>query len=376
MAQAGHHGRGVILDGVQYLRGLAALLVVIGHENGFILAPKYLDSYLMPSLEEASGFAVAVFFVISGFIIVVTSLDARGAPRMGRAEFLRRRAVRILPFLWLCTIAYNVMSWLGTGAFDWAATLRTLMLSPLGDLKPNVAWSLRHEVLFYVLFALTMLGMRQRWLVLALWIAIGPVLFVLVYDLGLISARHETQPFDAFSVVFMGSRTGAHLQFGVGIVLGLLYQRAPWPRRTSATVMLFTLLAAAAITVVLPLDLGLARLLTWTLAAGGIVALATVARPWPGLCGRIGMLLGNASFSIYLTHNFVMLVLIAAVQRLAIPLVGKPVLAAFLFVAVLLSLLVGIAVHALVERPLIRAIDRRTRPALPLRPVPLIPDGA
>ncbi len=376
MAQADHHPRGAILDGVQYLRGLAALLVVIGHGNGFILLPNYLNSYLLPSLEAASGFAVAAFFVISGFIIVVTSLDARGAPRMGRGEFLRRRAVRILPFLWLCTIAYNAMSWLGTGSFDWAATANTLLLSPFAELKPNVTWSLRHELLFYVLFALTMLGARQRWVMMALWIAIGPVLFALVYDLALVPARHGTQPFEAFSIVFMGSRTGAHLQFGTGILLGLLYQRAPWPPRTSATVMLVALLAAAALTVVSPREPGLARLLSWTLAAGAVVALATMARPWPGLAGRAGMLLGNASFAIYLTHNVVMLVLIAAVQRLAIPLAGRPALALFLLVAVLLSLLVGIAVHALVERPLIRTIDRWTRPAVPRRAVPLIADGA
>lgn len=376
MAEGDRTRRGAILDGVQYLRGLAALLVVIGHANGFILLPDYLAGYLLPTLEEAAGFAVAVFFVISGFIIVATSLDAHGVPTVGRVEFARRRAVRILPFLWLCTIAYNAMSWAGTGTFDWAATLRTLVLSPLGELKPNVTWSLRHELLFYALFAATMLG-RGRWrIVMALWVAIVPVLFVLVYDLALVPARHGTEPFEAFSIVFMGSRTGAHLQFGVGMLLGLSYRRSPWPLRTGSTVLLLALLGAAVLVVVSPRVPGLARLLSWSAAAGGIVVLATMARPWPGAIGRAASMLGNASFAIYLTHNVVVLVVIAALQRSGLVLTGKPALAAFLGGTVLASLLVGIAVHLLVERPLIRAIDRRTRPAVPVRPVPLIADGA
>ncbi len=376
MAGRDRAGRTAILDGVQYLRGLAALLVVIAHQNGMMGFPRYFGAMPMPSVQPAANFAVAVFFVISGFIIVTTSLDAGATPAVARREFLRRRAVRILPFLWLCTLGYNILSWAGTGVFDWAAMLRTIVLSPAGELKPNVAWSLRHEALFYLLFAGVMLGRgRWRWL-MWLWVAIVPPLFILVYDLSVIPALPDRTWFEWFSVVLMGSDGGAHLQFGVGMTLGLLHNRNVLRWHAAATAMLAAFAFAAMLVVVLPHGPGIVRLAAWSAAAGGIVTLGIVARPCGGVVGRGAMLLGNASFSIYLLHNPVMLILLAAAQKASVRPETGVALAAFLFVAVLLSLLVGIAVHALVERPLIRAIDRRTRPALPLRPVPLIPDGA
>ncbi|MEP9401772.1 acyltransferase [Sphingomonas sp. VNH70] len=376
MVQAERGARPPILDGVQYLRGLAALLVVVGHGNGMMGFPQYFGAMAMRSVQEAASFGVAVFFVISGFIIVTTSLDPAGRPSVTRGEFLRRRAVRILPFLWLCTIGYNLLSWAGTGVFDWAATLRTLLISPVGELKPNVAWSLRHELLFYLLFALLMLGDgRRRWL-LWLWIAIVPPLFLLVYTLGVIPERPDDPGFMLFRVTLMGSEIGAHLQFGVGMALGLLHRRKPWGARIGANAMLVALLAGAALVVLLPHELGLVRLLSWSAAAGGIVTLAIVARPWGGPAGRGAILLGNASFAVYLVHNPVLLVLFEASRRAGLRPEGAAMLGLALGGCVLVALVAGAIVHRMVERPLIRAIDRRTRPPRPRPAVPLIADGA
>ncbi len=358
-----------ILDGVQYLRGLAALIVVIAHENGLMGFPQYFGAMPLPSVQEAAVFGVAAFFVVSGFIIVVTALDPAGRPSLPPREFLRRRAVRILPFLWLCTIGYNVLSWAGTGAFDGNAMLRTLIVSPVGELKPNVVWSLRHELLFYLLFALTMLGpLRRRWIMVG-WIALVPLSFVVVHDLGLASLSVGSAGSQPLSVLVMGSENGAHLQFGIGMVLGALYLRHGWRPALPASAIVLALLVAGGLVVAVPLPYGIVRLLAWSVAAGGIVFLAILARSWPGIIGRGALLLGNASFSVYLIHNPVMLVVLAAAKRLHVEPTSGPALGVFLLAAVVISLLAGIVVHLLIERPLIRWIDRRTRPAS-LHPMP------
>ena len=63
-----------ILDGVQYLRGLCAVIVAVTHCNAIIAKPEYYSKLALPDWAMASGFAVAAFFSISGFIIVAASL--------------------------------------------------------------------------------------------------------------------------------------------------------------------------------------------------------------------------------------------------------------------------------------------------------------
>ena len=66
------------LYSVQYLRGLAAVLVVIAHASAHpLLAPTYLQLRL-------GQFGVYLFFVISGFIMVAIS----GAGKFSALEFL------------------------------------------------------------------------------------------------------------------------------------------------------------------------------------------------------------------------------------------------------------------------------------------------
>ena len=66
---------GRTLDGIQYLRGFAALAVVLDHATGMASSAEYFGG--SPSSFLSAGWiGVPVFFVISGFIITIVSLDA------------------------------------------------------------------------------------------------------------------------------------------------------------------------------------------------------------------------------------------------------------------------------------------------------------
>jgi exopolysaccharide production protein ExoZ len=343
-----------ILPGIQLLRGLAALLVVLAHMNGMMRHPQYFGSSPLP-ISEVGGFGVAVFFVISGFIIVLTALSEDTRPAMRRGEFAWRRFVRIVPFMWVCVIGYNLFTFVGTGLVEWLPAARAMVVWPVGELKPNVLWSLRHEFLFYALFAITMLGPRQRPIWLLLWFVAPLVLWAAcaIVDPQVGSPAHPYRN-ELVRVVLLGSESGANLQIGVGFLFGLATVRGHplmQPRLAGGLWLSAAAIVLGAVIIsVRATTPGLEHILLWTALAGAIVYLGIIARPAPGLLQRCGLLLGNASFAIYLVHNPVLLVFLEGAR----PFVGRVPPIAWLCCAVFAAVIAGIIAHFLVERPLIR----------------------
>ncbi len=346
------------LDGIQIVRGLSAVLVVIAHAN-LMMAHGQFYGQSPYNITYAGQFGVTLFFIISGFIIVYTSLSHDLTPRIGRVEFARRRWVRIVPFLWLMVVAYNLMSLVGTHQVEWLRFGRALAVWPVGELKPNIVWSLRHEFLFYALFALTVMGARRRTWLLALWFVAPLALWPVLYAFGFTLSVTPDWPTELMSVVLLGAWTGANLQFGVGFVLGVLALRSHAlvkPRRFAMVATVIAVAAAAVIVELAALPIGLMRSVVWTVCAAPPVWLSLmVGARQQGMLGRLGVLLGDASFAIYLTHNTVILLLFNASKHLH----RLPPPIAFHTGLTVIALAAGMIVHRLVERPLIAWFSSR-----------------
>lgn len=343
------------LYGIQLLRGLAALLVVFGHSNLMMRYPEYFGASPY-SARDLGGFGVAVFFVISGFIIVTSTLTEKLTPRIDGREYARRRFVRILPFMWVCVIGYNLFTYVGTGVVEWLPAVRAMAVWPVGELKPNILWSLRHEFLFYLLFGVTMISRRASvWLLVAWFVA--PLV---IYGLMPFDAHEGWHPYhhELFRVVFLGSEAGANVQFGVGFFLGIAWLGGATPlhplQRPGFTACVVAIVAGAVIALAGPEGPGLGKSLLWSVLAGMIVYVGIVTKASPGRVRDIGVLLGDASFSIYLTHNAVLLTLLELSRGHQHFL--SPTAWMILFVAIATT--VGIAAHFLVERPLIAVLSR------------------
>jgi exopolysaccharide production protein ExoZ len=151
---------------VQYLRAIAATGVVFHHALG----PPYINSGLAaPTTIGEAG--VDLFFVISGFIIWVTT---RG-PDLSPADFVQHRIVRIVPLYWMCTFAYLALELAGrkTEAISISALVRSLLFIPTYDpaLAQRISafyflgWTLMYEMFFYALFAVVLTLPRPRQLV-------------------------------------------------------------------------------------------------------------------------------------------------------------------------------------------------------------------
>jgi peptidoglycan/LPS O-acetylase OafA/YrhL len=347
-----------ILPGIQLLRGVAAAMVVLSHTNTMMSHPEFFSR--SPFGFALTGeFGVAIFFVISGFIIAYVSLDAQLAPRLTKRDFAWRRAIRILPFMWLCVIGYNALSFVGTHRIEWAPMLRALVLWPIGELKPNVLWSLRHEWLFYLLFALALLSGRRRSWILAVWFA-GPILAAIFLRVAPTApAAVGAEWSELARMVFMGGQNGANFQFAAGYGLGLLQLCDHAIVRPRVAGGLYVVLLAVVLSTLLIENVrfsdDLVRALCWTACSTLTVWLALVTQAGTGWLTRAAIVLGNATFAIYLVHNPVLLVDFALALKLAPGVPTEVLYPAFVASAIA----VGIAVHYLVEAPLIRILAKR-----------------
>ena len=156
--------------GLDGLRGLAALYVVVNHV--FLRA---FPGYPVDHAPFWAGwfiygrFAVVVFIVLSGFSLALS--PARHGWRLdGISQFARRRARRILPAYWAALAFSLVVAWLvvaqpGHGVPDVKSVLVNglLVQNVVGAPSPNAAfWSMAVEAQLYVLFPVLLLMVR-RW---------------------------------------------------------------------------------------------------------------------------------------------------------------------------------------------------------------------
>jgi exopolysaccharide production protein ExoZ len=205
-------------------------------------------------------------------------------------------------------------------------------------------------MLFYLLFALA-LGLRL------------PVLRVLVPALGLLAVLSFVRT-DSWPAITTLADTLV-LEFVLGVCVGIAVLRG-----FTMSLLPASLVMAAAFAVLLSVGtgpvLGAAhlmapqslRLLIWGVPAAAIVLSAAACESRLGpLHPRWLLTLGDASYSIYLTHSFVMPVIGIAVVRLTTSMPVALALSVVLGVAV--SAIGGVLAYRLVERPLVEALRSR-----------------
>ncbi len=158
----------MVFQGIQILRALAANGVLASHL--LTVEGKYGHAEpLLPNWAHFGAVGVDLFFVISGFIMVTI------AGKLSWRRFLYARITRIYPAYWVYTLlvfgAALVMPAAVNASFEHAPSLwRSVFLVP-DTVKPLLAvgWTLVHEMYFYVVFAAILaLGVAQRW-ALAAW---------------------------------------------------------------------------------------------------------------------------------------------------------------------------------------------------------------
>lgn len=329
--------------GVQYLRGIAVLAVVISHSAAFASGGLHVASLFDGRLDNGR-LGVDLFFEISGFIIAVVSLRGRdAAPAIGIGDFFRRRFTRIVPLMWVAILLFAVLQWLGHVHGQQWGYARAMLLLP-GPLVPTLVWTLRQELIFYIIFALSFL-IGGWWRVLPiLWC--GAILLV----------PHGPGTFSTHDSPLALLLNGRNLGFVAGLSVALLWFRHSnhWRFRSRVEPLLVLALGGVVIMFWVVPGLGLDSGIGVASVLLPLLLFAAHVECPHGLARRIGELFGNASYSIYLFHYPAISVLVALCRRLA---PETPVLLLAL-ASMVVGTLAGVAAHFLAERPLIAAARR------------------
>jgi exopolysaccharide production protein ExoZ len=351
-------GKAMKLNSIQMLRALAALLVVYTHSitQMSLFAPSWQQR--TPASIAMGTFGVDIFFVISGFIIYYTAERLNGAP--ASFSFLWHRFRRINPAYYAVAMI-TMITWIpsllrhqrppitGRQIISW------IILLPFPGDPARVlfqAWTLSFEWLFYLLFFLLIFFRTRRKALL---------LFSSLSGIALLGWLLR----DKLTGVMLFYTDPLLLEFGMGVIIGFFWKR--WtPRKTTAFCLLLPGILLGLTFIVTgygdfiavpspPAPLRYLHALSWGSAAALIVAgcvfLEKTSTKASFIRHPLVVLLGDASYSIYLVHMLVF-GLIAAfylrVGRLFIhPDVAIPVNA-------LITIAGSLLFYKWLERPLLR----------------------
>jgi exopolysaccharide production protein ExoZ len=298
-----------VVFNVQCLRAVAAMLVVAHHLQAMVNA-----NYDTNWMGRFGTFGVDIFFVISGFIMFYTNRTMR----RGAGEFISNRLLRIIPLYWLATLVTVVLFLIGfhpngLHQVDLPRFIESLVFVPgefpdgRTDLILTLGWTLMYELYFYAVFAATFF-VRSLEKSLAI---------VTLFFIGGTGLAITFGPFNYLVDYYLNPIT---LEFVFGAILAILYVR--WPSKSSGwgALLAATLIAGG---------FGLAeiankfadptvsniRFVYFGVPASLIVAgCLLLEKSGRRFTNSFALLLGAASYSLYLFHPIFLQASVKAVR--------------------------------------------------------------
>jgi peptidoglycan/LPS O-acetylase OafA/YrhL len=331
------------LDG---LRGIFSIMVIAHHHNAFKESIFYNNFFVINS-----SLFVDFFFVLSGFVIAMNYLGKINAPA-DFGKFLKRRFIRLYPLLFYTEVVFILANLLGDQstfknvsnlslsyylltAFD---TLTFMGSTPIfGDwMSINYpAWSISSEMISYLIFGLVLLLARNyKMIAFAILTALSIAFiiwrgeYMLAYDYGFIRGL-LCFCMGIFTFAFLRNRS-----------LNLAILEIP-----------FLIFLLAAMYVAHHAALNLWRLAFPLIFSTGIVIFASSA----GIVSRMlsskpFQYLGRISYSIYLNHAIVLILVNVLLFRLLKYTPTEPMVGFSLLISVSLTIFYSHFTYEMIEK--------------------------
>jgi peptidoglycan/LPS O-acetylase OafA/YrhL len=343
-------------DGLQILRAVAALLVVYAHAIDLVEAhriPKQISFYY---LENFGACGVDIFFAISGFILSTVILRTKPETPNKAFDFIMRRFIRIVPIYWIISLYY-----VGSGVKRHNLALGRLVNSyllfpslhyPMHEPFIPLGWTLIFEMFFYYVLAFNLLFGKRAVIQRAI------LSILLLIGIGAIAGFHRP--------ILILIANPINIEFVFGCCIALIYWKIG-SRPALGTFLLFLGGLALGMTIIfgygdaadsaftLNGQLSWYRVARWGLAAAiltaGFVFRSIEVR---SVFGRLGVYLGDASYSIYLASSLTLLNYDHLYRFVAAVPPDLNIFLAMFTVAV-----IGCATYSFVERPITQSITRR-----------------
>jgi len=304
------------------------------------------NSYILTyfhNLDYFGNIGVDIFFIISGFIMVLIHGDDFTKPLAVRI-FLLKRIIRVVPLYWILTgMATFILLFFphlfGAGkTFDLYHTMASFFFIPWNNTAgmpiPILAagWTLNYEMYFYLVFAFFLLLPKK--------IFFPGITFYFILSIGL-SILNPSVPY------FKMITNPLLLEFLLGIFVGLLYRKKQ-------------LLKQYNILLIISIGLFLSNLFSqhnieYRAIYFGIPSALLIYlllsyehyKEFP-LCGKVLGLLGTISYSLYLSHIFIYKFVIKIYPKIF----GMHSLDIMILLAILASIGGGVIVYTYIEKPL------------------------
>ncbi len=334
---------------LQILRAFAAMLVVWVHT--YVLLPETL----VPAWTGRIGYGgVDLFFVLSGFIMVRTTVGNPLSP----AAFMRKRISRIVPLYYVFTILTAVVAMslphlMNSTQLDTVQIIKSLLFIPFEKTPDRIypvlylGWTLNYEMFFYLIFSASLaFGRSIR------------ILFVAGLLGLLVIAGRGIENLNEYGVIPFFLTRPILLDFALGMLIAVALS-GKWVRFCDPLAWWSALLAGTVWLVfggeAFPIgSSGVAPMTDTFLRFGmpaGLIVMGAVGLEQTGI--RIGgphmKRLGDASYSLYLSHYFV----IATCSALAdFMVLGDHPRILLAILAMSAAVVGGILTFRLIERPL------------------------
>jgi exopolysaccharide production protein ExoZ len=304
---------------IESLRGIAALMVVLFHFVTFTDGNKFLfESQLVRKISEFGAQGVEMFYIISGFVMMV-ALKRSNYNINKYLIYLSKRCIRILPTYWItilliCTVSFCLHTFLWGIPYDWNARNIITNATFTADFFQRdwinpIFITLKIEFQFYILIGLVYPFWNKNFFI--------KLIFILV-SLGL---------------TYLSSDYNNVLKYLPYFLIGMTTQEL-YVNKNSKFIFLLIL----PITFVLIFN---------KLDDLFIVVLTTLLISYPFSYSKIITKMGEISYSLYLTHGISGGWTIYFLYTYF----GNKMNIIFLLTAIIISVLFAFVVHQLIEKP-------------------------
>ncbi|MEH2348190.1 MAG: acyltransferase [Nostoc sp.] len=346
------------LNLLQVYRGIAALLVVLSHSNQILSHELQQDKLLQ--IFHFGWIGVDFFFVLSGFIIFYIHQSDVGKPDKFKS-FVFKRFIRVYPLYWFILTTKIIVSLFNpekNNIFQRSADeiIKAVFLLPqdrsiLDTTFIGVSWTLNYEVFFYCIFSLLILINIK---------ICQPI--ILAWIVGIIFNLFNLLPIgDNFLLNFIFDQH--NLEFLLGCLAAYTISKYRFKFATSLIYgSIFLLVISVINTKYKEYDVsGIPPLVAYgipfTLLIIGSVYLElskTINIP------QILIYIGNASYSIYLAHGFLLKttgkIFTKIIDKLnLLHLIQSQIIYsnALACLIVVIAVFIGCLIHSYIEKPLI-----------------------
>ena len=336
---------------IRALRGIAAIAIVFFHTWEMLITYTEGKGFFhhFDKVWQHGAAGVDLFFIISGFIIVHSTRGKFNSLKNGRI-FLQKRAIRILPLYWIYSTIFLLLvlypDTLKRTLFSLQYTIFSFLLIPTVNpangldlpLLPQ-GWTLSYELYFYLIFAL-LLSQKER--LLLPWIT-----FVFVSSVCVGFFIDSENPLVTVLV------NPLLLEFVMGCYLAYFIRSTSMKNRLCYG-MLFIGCVCMVLTGIFQPPINY-RLISYGIPCFFFMAgLVYLEKNQPVRFPHILLKLGDSSYSLYLSHIFVILVISTLLKTQTLPWFFNN--DGIVLITVIICLIVGHISYIIFERKLFTRI--------------------